>query len=107
MPGFAATMVGISAERVQQSSLTTFGGLVVSGTISFTSSVLYVVQSLIWHHTPRVRLSVLGLFRLPPADTMWLLLAAASITATFYLSVESTHRMHRYMSALRRRPSAT
>jgi len=107
VPGFAATLVGISAERVQQSSLTTFGGLVVAGTISFASSVLYVIQSLVWQHSPHVRLSVLGLLRLPAADTFWLLLAALSITTTFYLALESMHRMHRYMSALRRRPSAT
>jgi len=92
-PGFAATLVGISADRVQQSSLTTFGGLVVSGAISFTSSVLYVIQSLVWRDTPQVRLSLLGMLRLPTAETFWLLLAALSVITTCYLALESTHRM--------------
>ena len=106
VPGFAATLVGISTDRVQQSSLTTFGGLVVSATISFATSVLYVMQSLVWRASPAVQLRILGMITLPRADVIWLLFAALSLSTTVYLAVEGTYRMHRYMSALRRRTTA-
>ncbi|MFI6079266.1 hypothetical protein ACIA5C_47975 [Actinoplanes sp. NPDC051343] len=101
VPIFAATVVGISPERARQSSWTTVGGLITSGTISLTSSVVYIIPSLAWRHTPVVRLSVLGLFRLPAADTLWLLLAVVSIAATVSLGKVSVHPMNRYRSTLR------
>jgi hypothetical protein len=105
VPGFAATLVGISTDRVQQSSLTTFGGLAGSAVISFSASVLYVLQSLVWRQSPHVRLSFLGLFTMPDGDVLWLILAALSVCMTIYLGIEGTYRMHRYLAALRRRPA--
>lgn len=105
VPGFAATLVGLSTDRIQQSSLTTFGGLLVSGVISLASSVLYVYQSLVWRRSIEVRLSFIELVHLPPGDALWLLLATVSISTTIYLVSQSTYRMSRYLAALRRRRS--
>ncbi|AGZ40566.1 hypothetical protein AFR_11385 [Actinoplanes friuliensis DSM 7358] len=103
VPGFAATLVGISTDRVQQSSLTTFIGLVVSASISFAASLLYVLQTLLWRESPQLRLSILGVVKLPSGDVVWMVFAALSICTTVYLTVEGTYRMHRYLAALRRR----
>ena len=44
VPGFVATFVGYSMDRVQRSSLTTLSGLVAVGAVSFAAGLLYVFQ---------------------------------------------------------------
>ncbi|WP_212999191.1 hypothetical protein [Winogradskya consettensis] len=102
-PGLVATLVGFSTDRVQQSSLTAFGGLVVSAVLSFTASVLYLLQTLVWPGSPTVRLSLLYLVRLPAADAIWIGLAFVSLSTTLFLALQGVHRMRRYLFTLRRR----
>jgi hypothetical protein len=102
-PLFAATWVGQSSDKVQQSSLTTYGGLLVSAFLSLVSSVVYVMQSLMWETGTAIQLSVLHYALLPELDAVWLVLSALSITTTVYLFTQSWHRMSRYIRALKRR----
>lgn len=106
-PLFAATWVGQSSDRVQQSSLTTYGGLLVSAVLSLVGSVLYVLHSLIWKHSVVVQLSVFYYALLPRADLVWLILSALSFATTVYLIAQSTHRMSRYIRTLKRRSTFT
>ncbi len=102
VPGFAATLVGLSTDRVQQSSLTAYGGLIVSAMVSLIGSVLYVYQSIIWRDSLQIRLSLLETISLPVVDTLWLVLALVSTLTTGYLATQSVRRMSRYLAALRR-----
>jgi hypothetical protein len=106
-PLFAATWVGPSSDRVQQSSLTTYAGLLVSAVLSLVASVLYVLQSLIWERGHIMRLSMFHYAQLPQADLVWLVLSAFSVTTTVYLAVQSFHRMSRYIRTLKRRSTGT
>jgi hypothetical protein len=105
-PGLAATLVGLSPERLQHSSLTAFGGLVMSALLSFTASVIYLAQTLIWKRSVPVRLTLIDLVQLPLADAFWLGIAGTSLCITVYLAAEGWFRMHRYLVTLRRRPAA-
>jgi hypothetical protein len=95
--------VGQSSDKVQQSSLTTYGGLLVSAVLSLVSSVVYVMQSLMWETGTAVRLSVFHYAALPELDAVWLVLSTLSLTTTLYLSAQSLHRMSRYIHTLKRR----
>jgi len=102
-PLFAATWVGQSSDKVQQSSLTTYGGLLISAVLSLVSSVVYVMQSLTWETATTIRLSVFHYLTLPGMDAVWLTLSVLSLATTLYLFVQSTHRMSRYINTLKRR----
>ena len=91
-----------SAERVQQSSLTTYAGLACAGLVSLGSTMLFLIQSAtgVRLTVPHLRLLGLGL---PRFEWPWLAIAGLSLVATVVLGMRMRHRMSRYLKALRRR----
>jgi hypothetical protein len=106
LPAFVATWVGQSAERVQHSSLTTYGGLATAALTSLTSVVLYIVQGQTWGYSHVWRLHLLHLATLPPLDPAWWTMGSLSCGVTLYLAVQARHRMSRYIRSVERRRDA-
>jgi hypothetical protein len=102
LPAFAATWIGHSAERLQQSSVTTIAGLAATGAISIAGSVLYMSQTALWNGWTFRDLTMLTI-PVPSFDLPWFLLGLSSVVVTTVLGTRWRHRMDRYVETLRRR----
>jgi hypothetical protein len=104
LPLFAATWIGQSAERVQQSSLTALFGLAVSGGMSLAASLLYLIQSATWQQQLALKgITLVGAVEVPPIDRAWACLFMISASTTLWLVRRYRHRSSRYMNKLRNR----
>lgn len=103
LPAFAATWLGQSAERIQQSSVTTVAGLIATGLLSLAGTILFLLQDAMWGTWKVSGASILSLFPIPSFDPPWLLLGSLSTAVTVVLAMRWRHRMDRYREKLYRR----
>ncbi|MGQ0779311.1 MAG: hypothetical protein ACT4NY_33665 [Pseudonocardiales bacterium] len=99
VPLFAATLVGYSIDRVQRSSLATYGALAVTGATAFLGAILFgLVPDLFF--VPNVRL--LGTFSVPGINVGGLLIAVAAISNVVTLRWFLKYKTRRYLRMLQR-----
>jgi len=99
VPLFAATLVGYSIDRVQRSSLATYGALAVTGATAFLGAILFgLVPDLFF--VADVRL--LGIFSVPGVNIGGLLVAVAAISNVVALRWLLKYKTRRYLRMLQR-----
>ncbi|ACU76146.1 hypothetical protein Caci_7317 [Catenulispora acidiphila DSM 44928] len=101
-PAFAASFLGYTtdSESLLRTSLTARFGLTLTGVISFSSAVLFLLRAN-QHMTARWTFTFFGgHLHLNKVSPYWLVLAVASTTLAIYLTCITAIRTRRYMKAV-------
>ncbi|MGH3912720.1 MAG: hypothetical protein ACRDTC_04825 [Pseudonocardiaceae bacterium] len=99
VPLFAATLVGYSIDRVQRSSLATFGALVVTGTTALLGAVLFgLTPTLLSVRDVRI----FDLFNVPSINIGGLIIAIVAIGNVVFLRWLLKYKRRRYLDMLQR-----
>lgn len=99
VPLFAATLVGYSIDRVQRSSLATFGSLVITGTTALLGAALFGLTPDLFSVT---HVRALGLFHIPSINIGGLVIAIAAIGNVAFLRWLLKYKTRRYLDMLQR-----
>lgn len=99
VPLFAATLVGHSIDRVQRSSLATYGALAVTGVTAFLGAVLF---GLLPGMLSVTEVSVFGLLKLRSIHIGGLVIAIAAIGNVVFLGWRLKFKTQRYLEMLKR-----
>ncbi|GAA4475833.1 hypothetical protein [Phytohabitans houttuyneae] len=105
-PAAIATWVGHSIERVRQSSLSTYFGLLTAQVLSVSSALLYLAERRVPDWAQRYLTvhdqGIVGFWTLPDFDAAWLALSLVGVAFTLYLHVIRERCTRTYLNAVRR-----
>lgn len=99
VPLFAATLVGHSIDRVQRSSLATYGTLAVTGATAFLGAALFGLAPNVFFMRD---VTVFGLFTLPGINVGGLVIAVVAISNVLFLRWLLKYKIRRYLRMLQR-----